>query len=74
MATKEMKVFTRDEVAKHNKEGDLVRWQRILYVNLQLTRLQWIIVDSVVFDLSKFAAMHPGGLSVLLDEEVGKCR
>ncbi|KAB5592021.1 Long-chain specific acyl-CoA dehydrogenase [Ceratobasidium theobromae] len=53
MATKEMKVFTRDEVAKHNKEGDL-----------------WIIVDSVVFDLSKFAAMHPGGLSVLLDEEV----
>ncbi|CAE6478787.1 unnamed protein product [Rhizoctonia solani] len=53
MATKEMKVFTREEVAKHNKEGDL-----------------WIIVDSVVFDLSKFAAMHPGGLSVLLDEEI----
>lgn len=25
MATKEMKVFTREEVAKHNKEGDLVR-------------------------------------------------
>ncbi|CAE6436646.1 unnamed protein product [Rhizoctonia solani] len=23
MATKEMKVFTREEVAKHNKEGDL---------------------------------------------------
>ncbi|KAJ7284902.1 acyl-CoA dehydrogenase [Mycena rebaudengoi] len=30
----------------------------------------WIIIDSKVFDLSKFAAMHPGGLSVLLDEEV----
>jgi len=27
-------------------------------------------VDTKVFDLSKFAAMHPGGLSVLLDEEV----
>ncbi|KAJ6619673.1 acyl-CoA dehydrogenase [Mycena sp. CBHHK59/15] len=30
----------------------------------------WVIVDSKVFDLSKFAGMHPGGLSVLLDEEV----
>ncbi|QRW04297.1 acyl-CoA dehydrogenase [Ceratobasidium sp. AG-Ba] len=43
----------RDEVAKHNKEGDL-----------------WIIIDAKVFDLSRFAAMHPGGLAVLLDEEV----
>ncbi|KAK7033074.1 hypothetical protein R3P38DRAFT_3313146 [Favolaschia claudopus] len=30
----------------------------------------WIIVDSKVFDLSKFAGMHPGGLSVLLDEDI----
>jgi len=30
----------------------------------------WIIIDHKVYDLSKFAAMHPGGLSVLLDEEV----
>ncbi|KAJ7284912.1 acyl-CoA dehydrogenase/oxidase [Mycena rebaudengoi] len=30
----------------------------------------WIIIDAKVFDLSKFAAMHPGGLNVLLDEEV----
>jgi cytochrome b involved in lipid metabolism len=29
-------------------------------------------VDTKVFDLSRFAAIHPGGLSVLLDEEVGK--
>ncbi|KAF7316998.1 Acyl-CoA dehydrogenase [Mycena chlorophos] len=50
MSTKE---FTKEEIAKHNKEGDL-----------------WVIVDSKVFDLSRFAKMHPGGLSVLLDEEV----
>ncbi|KAJ6531712.1 acyl-CoA dehydrogenase [Mycena capillaripes] len=30
----------------------------------------WIIIDSKVFDLSKFSGMHPGGLSVLLAEEV----
>ena len=32
----------------------------------------WIIIDSKVYDLSKFGAVHPGGLSVLLDGEVGK--
>lgn len=48
-----MKTFTRDEVAKHNKEDDL-----------------WIIVDSKVYDLSKFAPMHPGGLLVLLDADI----
>ncbi|KAG8932579.1 hypothetical protein FRC01_013209 [Tulasnella sp. 417] len=47
------KSFTREEVAKHNKEGDL-----------------WVIIDAKVYDLSKFSRMHPGGLSVLLDEEV----
>lgn len=30
----------------------------------------WIIIDSKVYDLSRFKDMHPGGLSVLLDEEV----
>ncbi|KAG6917019.1 hypothetical protein DXG01_004284 [Tephrocybe rancida] len=30
----------------------------------------WIIVDSKVYDLSKFASMHPGGLSVLLENDV----
>lgn len=33
----------------------------------------WVIVDSKVFDLSKFAPLHPGGLSVLLEDEVRKC-
>lgn len=31
----------------------------------------WVIIDSYVYDLSKFGAMHPGGLGVLLDAEVG---
>ncbi|KAJ7637691.1 acyl-CoA dehydrogenase [Mycena polygramma] len=30
----------------------------------------WIIIDSKVFDLTKFSGMHPGGLSVLLAEDV----
>ncbi|KAK0523757.1 hypothetical protein OC834_002763 [Tilletia horrida] len=30
----------------------------------------WIIIDSQVYNLSKFAALHPGGEAVLLDEEV----
>ena len=33
--------------------------------------LQWIIIDAKVFDISKFKALHPGGLSVLLDPEIG---
>ncbi|WWC85396.1 uncharacterized protein L201_000259 [Kwoniella dendrophila CBS 6074] len=55
MATQEqtLKPLTRDEVAKHNKAGDL-----------------WVIVDSIVYDLSKFGNLHPGGIGVLLDEEV----
>ncbi|PPQ69162.1 hypothetical protein CVT26_003536 [Gymnopilus dilepis] len=31
---------------------------------------KWVIIDSTVYDLSRFKAMHPGGLSVLLDPEV----
>ncbi|KAF7312330.1 Cytochrome b5 heme-binding domain-containing protein [Mycena indigotica] len=29
-----------------------------------------IIIDSKVYDLSKFSSLHPGGLSVLLDSEI----
>ncbi|KAF8629594.1 hypothetical protein AX15_003340 [Amanita polypyramis BW_CC] len=48
-----MKVFTREEVAQHKKEGDL-----------------WIIIDSKVYDLSRFAALHPGGTNVLYSPNV----
>lgn len=43
------KTFTRAEVARHNKKGDL-----------------WIVCDTAVYDLSKFAALHPGGEGVLV--------
>ncbi|KAM6495501.1 peroxisomal acyl-CoA-dehydrogenase [Amanita muscaria] len=43
-----MKEFTPDEVAQHNKEGDL-----------------WIVIDSKVYDLSRFADLHPGGANIL---------
>ncbi|KAJ3553957.1 hypothetical protein NM688_g3350 [Phlebia brevispora] len=53
MAPKALKTFTEEEVAKHNKEGDL-----------------WIIVDSKVYDLSKFADLHPGGAGVLYTSNI----
>ncbi|KAI0035417.1 acyl-CoA dehydrogenase NM domain-like protein [Vararia minispora EC-137] len=53
MTSREIKGISREEVAKHNKQGDL-----------------WIIVDAKVYDLSRFADMHPGGLAVLIDPEV----
>ncbi|KAK0438190.1 peroxisomal acyl-CoA-dehydrogenase [Desarmillaria tabescens] len=53
MASKQPKQFSREEVAKHNKDGDL-----------------WIIIDTKVFDVSRFKDMHPGGAAVLLDAEL----
>ncbi|KIK63162.1 hypothetical protein GYMLUDRAFT_483557 [Collybiopsis luxurians FD-317 M1] len=53
MASKQLKVFSREEVAKHNKQDDL-----------------WIIIDAQVYDLSRFAGMHPGGLAALTSEDV----
>jgi hypothetical protein len=36
-----------------------------------LTDIQWVVVDAKVYDLSKFANMHPGGAAVLFAEGIG---
>lgn len=46
--SKQLKEYTRDEVAKHNKKGDI-----------------WIVIDSQIYNVSKFVELHPGGESVL---------
>ncbi|PFH50572.1 hypothetical protein AMATHDRAFT_3854 [Amanita thiersii Skay4041] len=48
-----MKQFTLQEVAKHNKEGDL-----------------WVVIDSKVYDISRFADLHPGGANVFYTPNV----
>ncbi|KAH7928235.1 acyl-CoA dehydrogenase NM domain-like protein [Leucogyrophana mollusca] len=53
MSTKELKEFTLEEVAQHNKPDDL-----------------WVVIDAKVYNLSRFKDLHPGGVSVLLEEDV----
>ena len=38
-----------------------------------LTRLQWIIIDSRVYDVTRFRKLHPGGMSVFIDEGIREC-
>ncbi len=33
---------------------------------------QWVIIDTKVFDLTKFVRLHPGGKEVLIDADVGE--
>ncbi|CAA7259589.1 unnamed protein product [Cyclocybe aegerita] len=50
MASKE---YTWEEIAQHNKEGDV-----------------WVAIDAKVYDLSKFASLHPGGANVIWAESI----
>ncbi|KAG6890447.1 hypothetical protein C0992_001641 [Termitomyces sp. T32_za158] len=47
-------------------------WYVVMNIPLEygLKHPQWIIIDSKVYDLSKFGVVHPGGLSVLLESDV----
>ncbi|KAL4268591.1 acyl-CoA dehydrogenase family protein [Pleurotus pulmonarius] len=53
MASKQLKTFSRDEVAKHNTPDDL-----------------WIIIDGKVYDVTRFKNLHPGGVSVFMEEDI----
>jgi hypothetical protein len=32
---------------------------------------QWVVIDAKIYNLSRFKDLHPGGISVLTDDEVG---
>ena len=49
-----------------------VLYMTTLYIQLTIhCHFQWIIVDSRVYDVSKFANLHPGGAAVLLVDSIG---
>jgi cytochrome b involved in lipid metabolism len=73
MATQQqtqLKSMTKDEVAKVSCPS-IVQYPYSIPQHNKEGDL-WVIVDSIVYDLSKFGAMHPGGIGVLLDDEVGE--
>ena len=34
------------------------------------THFQWLIIDSKVYDVTKFKDLHPGGVSVFFEEGI----
>lgn len=39
--------------------------------NLYTANWQWIVIDTKVYDLTKFKDIHPGGAGVLLHPDIG---
>ena len=60
---------------QHNTEDDLVRTSFYSYeFVLKLPPLsQWVIVDTKVYNLTRFKDLHPGGVAALLQEDVREC-
>lgn len=72
---RQLQKLTRDDVTKHNKDGDLVRISLFSCHSKIVPNFtppfQWVIIDSKVYDLTRFKSLHPGGAAVLLDDDIG---